>query len=367
MAMSEPSMDSEHALDARVDAWLQPLDEAAPCGEDLEYDNRFLSLVRAATGKPESQFDAAQPPDWRETAELSESLLDRSRDLRVAIFWLRAQVHLEGFAALAPGLRLLDGLLAQFFDTVHPLPDPDDNQPQYPRLNALAVLREVDGLLGDLRESRVITDRTVGELGLRSVEVALGLAPARADEAVLDRDTISRMLAAGLQRRPELRAEINRLHVRLRALMKRLDDCFGAGEGPDLRPLHALLQGLLRLLPEVAGAPGEDSEAGDEDSDADAQAQVAGRRSSSLRTGGAAVCLAGQVTSREEAIRAIDMVCVYLEAAEPSNPAPLFLRRAKQLINHNFLQLMKVLAPDALATFAGAVGVDPESVEDPDA
>jgi type VI secretion system protein ImpA len=59
-------------------------------------------------------------------------------------------------------------------------------------------------------------------------------------------------------------------------------------------------------------------------------------------------------------------VCAYLERAEPANPAPLFLRRARQLLNHNFLQLMKELAPDALAGVAGLVGVDPENVQTPD-
>ena len=59
------------------------------------------------------------------------------------------------------------------------------------------------------------------------------------------------------------------------------------------------------------------------------------------------------------------MVCEYLERAEPTNPAPLFLRRARNLIGHNFLQLMKVLAPDALAAVAKVVGVDPAGVKDP--
>ena len=66
-------------------------------------------------------------------------------------------------------------------------------------------------------------------------------------------------------------------------------------------------------------------------------------------------------------MRAIDLVIAYLERAEPTNPEPLFLRRARQLVSHNFLQLMKVLAPDALAEVARVVGVDPDSVEDPDA
>ena len=73
------------------------------------------------------------------------------------------------------------------------------------------------------------------------------------------------------------------------------------------------------------------------------------------------------MSSREEALRAIDWVIEYLERAEPTNPAPLFLRRARQLVGHNFLQLMKVLAPDALAEVARIVGVNPDTVEDPNA
>ncbi len=88
---------------SRAAAWLAPLDDAeAPCGPDLEYDNDFLSLTQAVTGKPESQFGPAEPPEWRSAAEIAEGLLDRSRDLRVAIDWLRSQLHLNGYGARRP-------------------------------------------------------------------------------------------------------------------------------------------------------------------------------------------------------------------------------------------------------------------------
>ena len=70
----------------------------------------------------------------------------------------------------------------------------------------------------------------------------------------------------------------------------------------------------------------------------------------------------GSVSSREDALRAIDMVCDYLDRTEPTNPAQLFLRRARRLINHNFLQLIKELAPEALNEAARIMGVDPDSV-----
>ena len=64
----------------------------------------------------------ATPPDWRDVREQAQALLDRTRDLRIGVLWLRAMVHLEGFAALPPGLRLVHGLLENFWDTLHPLP-----------------------------------------------------------------------------------------------------------------------------------------------------------------------------------------------------------------------------------------------------
>ena len=51
---------------------------------------------------------------------------------------------------------------------------------------------------------------------------------------------------------------------------------------------------------------------------------------------------------------------------EPTNPAQLFLRRARSLLELNFLELMKELAPNALDEVARVVGVDPNSVGSPE-
>jgi type VI secretion system protein ImpA len=39
------------------------------------------------------------------------------------------------------------------------------------------------------------------------------------------------------------------------------------------------------------------------------------------------------------------------------------LRRARKLINKNFLQLMRELAPDAINEVARIMGVDPDSID----
>ncbi len=336
-------------LQASVAAWLQALPDAeAPCGPDLEYDNDFLALTQAVAGRPESQFGPAEPPEWRKAVDIAAGLLERSRDLRVAVEWGRSVLHLHGYAALLPALTLINGLLESHWDHVHPMPDDGD---AYGRVNALTLLREPAGLLGALRDARVVEDRAIGLLLMRDIESALGLAPVAPGRSDVSKDQASKMLSAALDKAPELRERLKSNVILVKRAMSLVIDRLGS-EAPDLRPLHALVQGAASLLPPEATLDTAEAEEG--------ESPVA---AGGLRARG----LSGAVSSREEALRAIDLVIDYLERAEPTNPAPLFLRRARQLVGHNFLQLMKVLAPDALAEVARVVGVDPDSVEDPNA
>jgi type VI secretion system protein ImpA len=348
-AATMTELEEDAALDA---AWLQALDDAdAPAGPDLEYDNDFLALTQAAAGKPETQFAAAEPPDWRGVRKLAESMMARTRDLRVAVLWVRALVRLDGFGGLLPGLKLLDALVTVQWAGVHPLPDPDDGDP-YARVNALTVLGTLDGLLGDVRTARLVQDRALADLTARAVELALGLAPAAGGEPEPGRGAVEQMLAAAIASDPALRTRCGEIAERARQLNLAIEAALG-GEAPDLQPLVKLLNGIVTLLPP----------------DPEAEAEAAGEAGGGAAgAGGAAPArgLAGSVNSREDAIRAIDMVCAYLSRAEPTNPAPLFLKRARQLISHDFLQLLKVLAPDALPEVARIVGVDPDSIESPD-
>lgn len=332
---------------ARVAGWQQPLaDEAAPCGPDLEHENDFLALNIAAAGKPASQFGPAVPPDWLAVRSGAEDLLDRSRDLRLAVLWLRAMLHLHGWQSLPLGLDLIGGLVQDLWPHVHPLPD-EDGDP-YARVNTLTELRELRGLLGDLRDSAVMRDRRIGELLGRQLELATGLAKPTESETVPERDALARMMAAAVQATPALADNARAAVQQVDRLQQLASDQLGS-EAPDLTPLRTLVRAAAALMPT---ATGDSADAG----------QTAGGEPGAP----ASLRLAGSVNSRADAVRAIDMICDYLERAEPSNPAPLFLRRAQQLLSQNFLQLMKELAPSAMPDLARIVGVDPDSVQGPE-
>ncbi len=335
--------------DALVDAWLQPLpDEAEPCGKDFEYENEFLELTKAAEGKPETQFGPGEAPNWREVRDMAQSLMERTRDLRIALLWVRANVNMTGFAAVPPGLRLLRGLLENFWDPLHPMPDDGD---PYSRANTLGVLPTPEGLLGDIRQCVLFSLRGAGEMRVRAIAVALGQMGAKDDETVFTKEQLGQMLATAIEQAPELRDQPQAAVDEFQSLVKLMRDRFSVDAMPDVKPLSDLLKGVQGVMPLPVEEEAEEGDGGD-----------AGEGTGTREGGGSRKAALGGVNTREDALRAIDLVCDYLERTEPTNPAQLLLRRARKLINHNFLQLIKELAPDALHEAARVMGVDPESV-----
>lgn len=341
------------ALATSVEAWLQPLHgDLEPCGKDPEYDNDFLALTQAVAGKPGSQFGPAEPPEWVRAKDTAEKIFDRCRDLRVAISWTRSALAVEGIGALPQGLRLVHGLLTGMWEGLHPLLDDGD---AYARVNALALLvRAPDGLLGELRLTRLIDSRTIGELTVRNVEIMLGTLPARAGEAAKSRDQVVQMLAAADAASPALREQLDAALLQLKALGVFLNDKLGSEQAPDLRPLIVMIGSVIALMPAVA-VP--------EEAVMETEVETPATPGAAPKPAASASALSGSVLTRADAIRAIDMVCDYLDRAEPTSPAQLLLRRSRRLINQNFLQLLKEFAPASLDEVARVMGIDPASVE----
>jgi type VI secretion system protein ImpA len=338
--------------DINVDAFLAPVTDTAPCGEDLEYDPAFQVLEEAARGKPEQQFGetviAAQEPDWRAMHEQASALFGRTRDLRVAICLLRANARLNGFAGFATGIKLVRGLLEQHWDHVHPQLDASDSNDPTMRLNALAPLADPSGMLAD--PGNVLADLRQALIGnardgltVRQIELGLGKAEPGSTESAPTEAGIVDALRSACQQAPELLAQLVGVHTDVRAIEAVIDAKVGAANGPELRQLRVLTQHLAQateLLRDpddaaaLAGAPGE--------------AAAPGARAS----GG------GAINNRDDAIKALDRVCEWIARNEPTNPAPLLIRRAQRLMTKNFMDIIRDMAPDALGNIERIAGVD---------
>src|ERR1700730_10008955 len=128
---------------------LKPISDEAPCGEDLSYDPGLQELETVARGKEETQFSAAEPPDWKAVRSSCLELFARSKDLRVAITLAVASLELDGLAGFRESLSLIKGLLEKYWPTFYPQLDPADDEDPLQRMNIVASLAMPVGTYGD--------------------------------------------------------------------------------------------------------------------------------------------------------------------------------------------------------------------------
>lgn len=327
-----------------VEDLLASLGDDKPCGADLEYDPAFLALEEAARGKPEQQFGdtviAAEGPDWRVISEQALELARRTRDIRVAVHLARASARLQGVTAYASGVSLIAGLIERHWDHVYPQLDADDNNDPTMRLNALAPLVDATAGLADLRAAAIGPGRPA--VTVREIELAFGKTEPLADETVPSTDGMLQALQAAEGQSAGTLAALKQLHADVTRIEKLLIDKVGGAQGPELRPLRVLAQALSSAAEQAEGGAAPAAASGD------GQAATAG--SAPVRG------TPGTLVSREDVLKSLDRACEWLEKNEPTNPAPLLIRRAQRLMGKNFLEIIRDLAPagmDQIENIAG--------------
>jgi len=327
-----------------VGAVLSETRESPPCGPNLEHDLSFFQLEEAARGKPEQRSgDAVKPaedPNWSKVIDLAQATLLRSKDLRVAVHLTRALTCTEGIPGLATGLGLIQALLERYWDGIHPVLEADHDNDPTERLNALAPLVDPDASIKDLRDSYLVNSREQGQLRARDVEIALGrLAPSRTAGPGKPLAQLHAQIAAAFSSDRSVPSALREAHDHASAIQTLMADRVGASRAIDLGPLVQPLDALLEVC-DVALGTGTAVAEGAEGEPATGQRPGAG----------------GEIRTREDAMQMLELVCRYMERHEPSNPAPLFIRRAQRLIQMNFVEIVKDLMPDSLGQLEKLAG-----------
>ena len=321
--------------DAELESLLAPLEPDAPCGPDLEYDPAFLAMQEAGAGKPEQQYGdtviPAQEPDWPVVHEQALQLAARTRDLRVAVWLARSGAHLAGLAGAVHGLRLARGLLERHWQGLHPQLDALDHDDPTARVNALLPLLHPAAGLADLRAASLTGRR--GSLTVRDLELALGHVEPHPGEPVPTEEGVVQGVAAAIAETPSLAQTLAEGLAAVQALSEDLDRRLASTQAPDFAPLKKLLQCAAEAGRRAAG----DAPAG-----AQVPAVVTAPTTIVVQAG------IGAIASREDAIRALERACEWIERNEPSNPAPLLIRRSQRLMNRNFIDIVRELLPEGL-------------------
>jgi len=334
-----------------VETLLLPLGADAPCGENLEYDPAFGELERSSIGKPEQQFGStiipAEEPNWREVLSQAVELAGRTKDLRVAVQLARADLATGGLQAFAKDLELIRGYVELYWETVHPQLDPDDGNDPVLRVNILESLCDTNATLRLLRQVPLVSSRVMGRFNLRDVAIADGEMPAPAD---MTEPPDWNKINGAFSECPleEITANSQAVQSAIEhviATEKAFSANVGSASGISLKLLLTDLKSAAKVYSAQLAKRGVPDSANDA---ADRDAAETVNTDGSVSEAGASQRLSGQITSRDDVIMALDKVCEYYSAYEPSSPLPLLIQRCKRLVTANFLEIVRDILPDAL-------------------
>lgn len=335
-----------------LDSLCAALPDGAACGDNLEYDPAFLALDQAAAARAERVVGdsvlAAEEPDWDRVGEQALALLQRTRDLRVAVHLATAWSRQQGWTGWADGLRLVQGLLQQQWAQVHPQLDAEDDDDPTARVNAVLALADPMGALGRLRTLPFVQSPRLGRFALRELRLADGTLKLAANAE--PPPTLEEIDACCLDcPLPLLASSAEAAHQSLqaaRAIDRLLAEQLGAS-APDLKPLLDDLATLDRFLQPRWQARNGSDETPVEDGVDDGQG-TAGSRPAAARS--------QRIESTDDVRRRLDEICEYYARCEPSSPVPLLLQRARRLVGGDFLALLRDLAPGGMDELERVVG-----------
>jgi len=327
-------------MSSSIEALSKPVSEDLPSGENLEYDPQYSEMENLFETKPESSLKGYDKddagPDWKGVEKLAGALLEKTRDFRVQVYAAIASIHTRGLPAFRDNLEVLKIYLDDFWDTVHPQLDPDDDNDPTLRMNTLEMLNEHSLISMALDRVKLVELKGMGQFGIREVELAQGKVTPEEGEEVPDINAI---------RQAFLRSDPEHLDTLCSAVSESIEllagmdiswkEKTGDEEGLSLGNTIKALKKVSAVLNEFVPA-----QAGGNADEAAPTLEVPGSAPAPLAS--------GAINSRADIIRILDKICEYYSVHEPSSPIPLLLRRAQRLVEKSFLEILEDMVPDGL-------------------
>jgi len=354
-----------------LEHYLKEIAPDSPCGENLETDSGFISLEQEAKGTPERQIGdsivPAKDPDWKKVRDLAFSLLERSRDIQVAMYLTCALVHTDGFNGLDNALTLIQEYLQKYWDDVYPRPDSEDDYPVL-RMNTLSTLNDYNRIIDPLINIP-LTISTLGNFSWNQRETSKSKVDALShmtQEAYSKRD-FDKNSAATLEEAKKMASDeltsieaafsstnietlkglektIKHALEQAEGIVATTSDKVGSENAPDISRLIALLKSLQNFLDEkikqIEAIALEQSTS---------EAEIADQTGTGFTKESVAKVKTTGIQTRQDVISEIDEICKYFEHYEPSSPVPFLLQRAKKLLSMNFMEILQDLTPDAVS------------------
>jgi type VI secretion system protein ImpA len=325
-----------------LDVLTSPIEEASPCGDDLEAedDDNFLNFMSASemvlpdryfvedhegNRKPFFTDDRFQDLNLGANVATAVKLLGRTRDLRLLGLTAKLSIFDRKLDDFAIAVEAMATLLERFWDSVHPSADSGL------RIGEIERLNEPFTVVTALNNTPLLRSKRFGTITRQSYLAAVRdsggqdeINTGAVDHILVDENKGDLGPVVALQMRL---AGLAQALARIRAI------CIekAPAQPPDLGRIMAAVASIRAMLDRINPTAAPDGEAEAEGSSEEAAPSVAA---------------GGLFSSTRVAARALAAATGYLAATEPSSPAVLLLRQAQALVGKSFLDALESLLPD---------------------
>ncbi|WP_312437595.1 type VI secretion system protein TssA [Janthinobacterium sp.] len=338
---SDASSYFETAVKFTLDDLLAPISPDMPAGKWVRDNPAYRAIRRARSFDDDSTPRDAwehelKRADWLSVSRMTTDVLCRqSKDIECVAWLLEARLHMDGFAAIAPCLTLLDLLLGQYWDSIYPLPDGDDldfraNQISWINAKLLPALRLTPVTASAINPDGTQYSWSDWEQAQRNAQIKARSGSGEQIEGATLALFQQSVAGTSTDYYQQLRRTLADALQALGVLDKTLDACFGRS-APSMAAMASLLEKVL------AFADGELQQRGIRPVQAREETPAAGPASAAAPAVApsapaplAAPALASPIRDREDAYARLAELSEYLMRLEPHSPGPYLLRRAVQ-------------------------------------
>ncbi len=343
------------------DSLISPVADDDPCGPDLDlaFDPGYMNFMASAEGLlPSSYFVKDQngnerpfdrtAVDLKAQFEAAKPFLEKTRDLRLLALLAKFAIldrDLDGFIAC---IRAISTLVAERWDEVHPRAEDGDFTTRMAALESIDVLPTV---VMPLQFQPLIEHRRYGPVSYRGFMIATAEVTPREGEEPVQVANIDKALdETDLAMLVERRAQLSGLNAALTRIPQTWQEKSGSDSAVSLEKLQTAVGKMVTLL-DKAVAKRDPSAALDAGDQPVGEGDAAG-------TQGAGPVAVGRITSVIDAAAALAAAADYFRKFEPSSPALLLARQAKELVGKSFLEVMRVLVPNEVERAMVNIGGD---------
>lgn len=343
----------------RLDELLNPISEENPVGTDIREDSSPTSpysLIKDARGAARSAerqniFDKENSEandHWRKVAEIAPDILqNQAKDLEIASWLTEALVRRNGFQGLRDGIKLIYGLIDQYWDDLYPMPDEDGIETRVAPLSGLNGEGAEGVLIAPIRNIEITEGQEPGPFTYWQYQQVMDL------EKIPDPDTrmekasklgygnsdIENAVANSSESfYINIRDDINEAIDTYRQVSAMLDEHCGINDAPPTSNIINILQECLGAINHIAKHKFPVEEEADEDGEGDTENSGSSNGSTS-----------GPIKNRDDAFRKLIEISEFFRKTEPHSPISYMLQRTVKWGSMPLENLIRELIPDSSA------------------